>query len=252
MFRSAFIALLALVYAPAAFPASCDSINSPIQWNVRTQYVDTTYNRIQSDGKGVYINGQSGVDAVLNACSGSGDARIQISGKTRWVNFSFERMLTTNQYTPSFALSSTPVKVMSMNVRNLLYVPPGTDRTHEFTFTTRLGSGINAAMLANPVDAPQVEVGSNVAIANSPLANSPIVVLHCPAGPNTPTCQKSTLHETWFAYPSPTPTASGTSNGWPVTQVGALMVQGGSGKNAQTVNGGEFSMTFYFEISLLN
>jgi hypothetical protein len=160
-------------------------------------------------------------------------------------------MLTLNQYTPAFAKTSTPYKVSSMNVRNLLYVPAGTDRSQEFTFTTRFGSAVNAAMLAPSVDAPQVEVGDNVDLVNDPFPNSPIIVKHCPAGPNTASCPKSTSNETWFAYPDPTPTASGTSNGWPISQVGAFKVQTGKGKSVQTVNGGEFSLTFYFEIALL-
>jgi hypothetical protein len=91
--------------------------------------------------------------------------------------------------------------------------------------------------------APQAGAGGT----NSPYPNSLIVVRHCPAGANTATCPNIT-HETWFVYPDPNPTASGVGQtGLPIAQVGALLV---TSKGA-LINAGEFSMPFFFTISLL-
>jgi len=246
MFRTALLGLLAAVCVHAG---NCNSINPPIEWTINQSYVDGTYNGIQGDGL-PYVNGQSGVTAVINVCSGSGDATLQLSGKTRSIKSSFQKMLVTNKYTPSFALSRSAVNVDFMNVRNIYFVPQGTDRTQEYTFTTRFGStlsdGTNAPILAPTVDAPPA-TGPNINMANAPYPNSPVIVHHCPANTNTSTCP-NIVHETWFAYPDQSPTAPGLANGWPITQVGALLV---SSKNT-TANGGEFSMPFYFMISLLN
>jgi hypothetical protein len=52
---------------------------------------------IQSDGKGDYVNGQSGVTALLRTC-GTGDATLQ-TGK-RSFTFDFNTVVDTNSSTP--------------------------------------------------------------------------------------------------------------------------------------------------------
>ena len=258
MKRTTLAALVALaaavVYSSAGGAAPCK--NPGTQWVIMPSYpVDGLPNRITGDSM-PYVSGQTGVTAVIQVCSGSYDATIDIgsrSGRSIW--FSFRDMLVTNAYTPQFALDRSTVKVTRFNVRNLWFVPAGKNRSQDFTFTTRLGasldSGANAPMLAPEVDAPR-NTTDNLTIANDPYPNSPVQVLHCSGDVNSIAACAGVMTETWFVYPDPNPTASGTANGLPITQVGALLVQAGSGKNAGTKNGGEYSATFFFGIAMLD
>jgi len=214
------------------------------QWIINPVYIDgTTINAIQGDGA-PYVNGQSGVTALIQICSGTTDATLLLS-KSRSVSFSFAKLLASNSNTPSWALSGSTVTGGFLNVRDIFFVPAGSDRNQEYTFTTWLGSNTSNANLriAGPSpEAPQAGAGP----VNTPYPNSLIVVHHCPANTNTSTCP-NIVHETWFAYPDPNPTASGVGQtGLPITQVGTLLV------GNKLVNGGEFSMPFLFTISLLN
>jgi hypothetical protein len=241
------LALLSL--APMCAPAQKNSCTGPsIQWIINPIYVDGfTSNAIQGDGS-PYIDGQPGVTAVIHTCSGTNDATLLL-GHGRTFSFSFARLLASNSLTPSYARSGASASGTGfLNVRNILFVPPGTDRNQEYTFTTWFGStppqGDNFRMAGSQPQAPQSEPGA----ANSPFPNSLIVVRHCPAGANTATCPNIT-HETWFAYPDPNPTASGVGQtGLPITQVGTLLVN----SKGALVGGGEFSIPFYFTISLVN
>jgi hypothetical protein len=236
---------LAIQSAPAQ-KSGC--VNPSIQWTINPIYVDgVTSNAIQGDGS-PYIDGQPGVTAVIYVCSGSNDATLLL-GHGRTLSFGFARLLASNSYTPSWALSgSTASGTGFLNVRDILFVPQNTDRNHEYTFTTWLGSnppqGHNFRMAA-----PNPQTGlTGGGPTNSPYPNSPIVVHHCPANTNTTTCPNIT-NETWFAYPDPNPTASGVGQtGLPITQVGTILA---SSKNTE-VNAGQFSMPFYFTISLLD
>src|SRR5215469_8310291 len=115
-------------------------VNPPIQWSINALYVDgVTPNAIQGDGS-PYIDGQPGVTAVIYVCSGSNDATLLL-GHGRTLSFSFARLLASNSYTPSWARSgSTASGTGFLNVRDILFVPQNTDRNHEYTFTTWLGS----------------------------------------------------------------------------------------------------------------
>jgi hypothetical protein len=240
---------LAAQTAFAQKPGSCT--NPSIQWTINPIYVDgTTPNAVQSDGS-PYIDGQPGVSAVVHVCSGTYDAILLLS-KSRSLSFSFAKLLASNSYTPSWALSGTTQSgAGGFTVHNLFFVPSGTDRNQEYTFTTRGGgttSGSWNLSMVNPSpDAPS-SLPNRVAIANTPYPDSLVIVHHCPANVNTSTCPNIT-HETWFAYPDPNPTASGVGqNGLPITQVGSLLIS----SHGTEVNAGEFSMPFSFTISLLN
>ena len=219
--------------------------NPSIQWTINPLYVDGTANAVQGDG--------SSYSGAVQVCSGSFDATMP-TARNRTVSFSFARLLASNANTPSWALGGgTYTGQGSFNVRNIFYVPAGTDRNHEYTFTTRLGSTTPAPgspdfTMTNPSpDAPS-SVPNLLLIANLPYNDSLVVAHHCPANTNTSTCPNIT-HETWFVYPDPNPTASGVGqNGGPITQVGTLLVTTHSGE----VNAGEFSMPFFFTISLVN
>ena len=125
MSRIALVAFLAGVCASTAFPAACN--NPAIQWTIVNNDAFGSPYGIQNDSKGAYINGQSGVTAAIQVCSGSGDAKLNFSSKTtRSVTASFAKMLTTNQYTPSFALTgSKTTGVTAMSIRNLFFIPAG-------------------------------------------------------------------------------------------------------------------------------
>jgi len=225
-----------------------------IQWTINPMYVDgITPSAIQGDGA-PYVDGQSGVTAVINVCSGSYDATLQL-GKGRTFSFSFAKQLASNSNTPSWALSgSTESGTGGFDVRNLFFVPSGSNRNLEYTFTTRSGStppapGSPDFTMTNPAPEAPSSVPNLLAIANVPYNDSLVIVHHCPAGTNTATCPNIT-HETWFVYPDPNPTASGTGQtGLPITQVGTLLTVS---HNGSEVNAGEFSMPYYFTISLLN
>ncbi|HKD06091.1 MAG TPA: hypothetical protein VKB79_09335 [Bryobacteraceae bacterium] len=234
------------IQAASAQKGKCPP-DQPIEWIINPTYVDgTTPNRILGDGV-PYINGQSGVAAVIQVCSGTNDATLQISSP-RTLSLSFYNLLYPTPQTPSWALSgSMETDTTFLNVRNLLFVPAGKDRSMEYTFTTWFGTGGTPTGFKMRGPAPQAPQGG-AGGGNSPYPESLIVVHHCPAGANTSTCPNP-VQETWFAYPDPNPTASGASQttGLPITQVGTLFVS----SKGQTVNAGEFSMPFLFTISLL-
>ena len=228
--------------------------NPAIQWIINPIYVDgATPNKIQGDGS-PYIDGQSGVTTRINVCSGTFDATLLLGNRGRVLSYDFSGLLASNSYTPAWALSgSTVTGAGFLNVRNIWFVPSGSNRDEEYTFTTRLGSnppvssGSPDFPMANPSpDAPS-SIPNVLALSNTPYPDSLVIVHHCPANTNTAACP-NIVHETWFAYPDPNPTASGVSQtGRPITQVGNLLVTVRGSK----VNAGEFSMPFSFTISLL-
>jgi hypothetical protein len=247
------ICSLALAVQTVQAQKGTSCTNPGIQWVINGIYVDgTTASAIQGDGA-PYVNGESGVTAVVNVCSGTYDATLLLS-RPRTLSFSFARALATNSNTPSWALSgSTQTGAGFLNVRNIFYVPSGSSRNAEYTFSTRFGSNPPASgspdfrMLNPSAEAPAAGAGSEVSLSNSPYPDSLIIVHHCPANTNTSTCPNITS-ETWFAYPDPNPTASGTGQtGLPISQVGALLVS----SKGTLVNAGEFSVPFLFAISLL-
>lgn len=243
--RTTSLSLLSvLLIAGAAHAGTCNS-DVPLQWIINPLYVDGASNLIQGDGGGPYVDGQSRVAAHINVCSGTYDATL-LAGPHRNMTISFAKILATNSNTPNWAAGGSTVGLAFLNVRNLFFVPAGYDRSMEYTFTTRLGSSLAGGNLGNfPMLNPNQQAPTNEgnpAVSNSPYPNSLVFAHHCPANSNTTTCP-NIIHETWFAYPDPSPTTSGTSQtGLPITQVGALVNSG---------NQGEFSMPFYFTISLL-
>ncbi len=245
--------IMSLVAQAAQAQTSGNCTDPGIQWTINPIYVDgTTPNRIQGDGA-PYISGQNGVTARINVCSGTYDATLLLA-KPRTLSFSFAGLLAYNSNTPSWALTgSTQTGTGFLNVRNIWFVPSGSERNSEDTFTTRLGSnppapsGSPAFPMANPSpDAPS-SIPNVLRLANNPYPDSLVTVHHCPGNTNTATCPNIT-HETWFVYPDPNPTASGASQtGLPITQVGNLLIT----VHGSIVDAGEFSMPFSFTISLL-
>lgn len=248
MYRMILAGLTLSVATSAAFATQCSDL--PAQWTINNTYVDgVTPSLITSDGS-AYVNGTTGVTAYVTTCS-TGDAVVSLSGSQRSISFHFTAPLYTDQYTPA-GLNGSTVHPLSVNVRNVMYQH---NAAVEYTFTTRLGSNFSQfgpfrmVNLASQAVAPG---GGGDNVANSPYADALVYVHHCPKSTAASGGCQALAHETWYVYPDPAVYGTSSSTGLPVSQVGTLILTEGSGKNSQTVNGGEFSMPFYFAISLLN
>jgi hypothetical protein len=248
MFRMTLAALIAALAAAAAPPNNCTTV--PVQWTVNNTYIDgVTPSQVINDGSAAYVNGQSGVSASISTC-GNNDAILALTGSQRSVSFQFTEPLYTDQYTPA-GLSGSTLHVDSVNVRNILYQH---NAATEYTFTTRLGSNFlnlgpfRMVNLGSQAVAPG-EGGDNV--ANTPYADALVYVHHCPKSSVPAGACPALNHETYFVYPDQT-TFGTAPTGFTIAQTGTLILTEGNGKNASTVNAGEFSMPFYFAISLLN
>jgi hypothetical protein len=246
--------LLVVMAATAAANAEAKGTcaNPGVTWTIDGLYVDGTPAAIQGDGA-AYADGQSGVTAHINVCSGTYDATLLLSGR-RSLSFSFARLLASNAYTPSWVLAGNTVSGAGfLNIRNLWFVPAGFTRNDEYTFTTWMGSNVPVSGspgfdMLNPSPDATLTGGPNLAKANVPYPNSPVIAHHCPANTNTATCP-NIVAETWFVYPDPNPTAAGTSpTGLPIATVGVLFAS----SKGSNVNAGEFSMPFLFTISMEN
>jgi len=79
--------LAALAATACALAAGHTTCGFPVQWTVNNTYVDgVTTSLVTSDGKGAYVNGQSGVSVSVDC---NNDALMALGGSTRFVQFSF-------------------------------------------------------------------------------------------------------------------------------------------------------------------
>jgi hypothetical protein len=200
---------------------------------------------LTDDGKGTYINNQSGVSATI-ACNQ--DAILALDNSARSVVLNFTQPLYTDSYTPA-GLTGKAITANAVNVRSILYNHLA---TAEYTFTTTLSvSPINIGWLRmlNPAEAAS-PITADFPMANYPYTDALVYVHHCPANPLSSTCPASS-HEIWYVYPDPA-TYGTAADGNTIAQVGTLIMNVGKGSKVTDVNAGEFSMPFYFAISLLN
>lgn len=237
------------------------TLDIPITWDIRTAYPDGTVTAITGDNAVVdddhagtlYVDGGNGVErSVINLCSTTGDATLLLarSGNgtaARSISVSFASSLHTNNDTPTWAQSSLPVSgTWFLNVRKIWYLPPGKGWGDEFPFTTHLSSttpNSGHVRMLNPaaVAVPPVS-GSG---ANSPDTNSLVNVYHCPEAATAPTsgaCTGVTM-ETWYVWP----TLISTTTTPPSSAYVASLVL--DGKHNTQINGGEFSIPFFFVIT---
>lgn len=245
------MALTTLIAAPAR-GGTCN-LDPPLQWTLNPLYVDNvTPSAITGDGS-PYVNGQSGVTATIKVCTGTNDAVL--SNTSRTITFSFAKKLASNANTPSFASSGGAVTGPGLlNIRDITYVPAGFTRADEYTFTTRMGSDLPVKGTWNfRIFSPATDAVSGtdtwVTANNTPYLNSSVIAHHCPANSTAtvPPCV-GVIHETWFVYPDSNVTESGMSQtGLPKTQVGGLV----NSQRSAPINGGQFSMPFYFAITSL-
>ena len=247
MLRKNFSAALLLCAAGLAplyggKPGGCQDIAT--QWTLNDHYPDgVTLNAIHDDALGAYKNGQSGVIATIKICEGTNDA-VLMTGSSRQLTFTFaSHLLASTSDTPSWAYQIVIGSGGVLNIRNITYAY---DSAHEYSFTTWMGSSLPVrgtwnfrmwhpttdAVVGDPTNPP-------VAAANTPDIDTPVNAYHCPASasnPNpSPMCAGVTL-ETWFVWPL-------GAGPW----VGGLM----NTQKSAPINGGQFSMPFYFVISVL-
>ena len=93
---------------------------------------------------------------------------------------------------------------------------------------------------------------AKLVVHHSPYADALVYVHHCPKSNLASGGCPALAHETYYVYPDRAAYGNSSFTGLPIAQVGAMVLTIGNGRNTQTVNGGEFSMPFYFAISLLN
>ena len=245
--------LLATTLAVANAQPKTQCTNPSLSWTIHQSYTDpitaVTYSSaIFSDSSQAYVDGTPGVVATLFLCdSKTLDATLTL-GNPRAASISFSQILSiVPGATPSWAASGlTATGLPAMDVRSLGYVPAGNTRSQEFSFTTRFNtsvpeSGNWALLLVNPnPSAPSLSPSGGA--ANPPNAayyDSLVNVQHCPANDNFPVsalCSPGAA-ETWIVWPDST-------SGPP--QVGTLL----NTKHTPGVNSGQFSIPFYFTISL--
>jgi hypothetical protein len=226
-------------------PGGCQDI--PIQWTLNANYVDgTTLNAIRGDNAGSYINGKSGVSALIKTCDVNGtNNAVLITGSSRQLTFDFAaHVLASNANTPSWAFGIVTGSGGVLNVANITFVPAGKSSSQEYAFTTWMGSNVpvkgtwNFRMWYPTTDAMMGDpTNPNVIAANSPNTDTPVNAYHCPANNPSPSpmCTGVAL-ETWFVWP-----------------LGSSPWVGGLANTARSapVNAGQFSMPFYFVISVL-
>jgi len=248
--------IVSLCCSLVAFGAGRGSCKNPgLQWEIRGTYVDgSTPSAITSDGS-VYQDGLSNVQAVIDQCGGTGDAKLVLDPAQRNVFVSFSKPLETTTLTPTQMQSGQTVVCMKIcwlfNVRNIVYVPSGGDRAYEYEFTTHLAGGgpLNSHLyMMNPsVDAvPAVKDP----FINTPYTDAPLHVHHCPANfVGTSSYCTTSQKEQWFVWPDSSVNGNSSQTGLPVSQVGTI--ERDAIRPNPAGSGGEFSFPFLFVITAL-
>lgn len=236
-------------FPPTAFGGNCN-LDLPLRWTVNPTFVDNTPAGITGDGS-PYVNGQSGVAATIKVCAGTNDAVLQ-SGQ-RSLSISFEKRLASTSNTPSWAVGKVTGSGW-LNIRNITFVPINKTRADEYTFTTRAGMQVPVRgfwffRMWHPETAAISTTGDYVAMANTPYASSLVNVTHCPANSTPPTTGNCTgiMKETWFVTADTQSGGTSSESGLPLVQVGGLMDL----QKSTPVNGGQFSVSFSYVISLM-
>jgi len=217
-----------------------------------------TTNAIQGDGS-PYVYGQAGItSSQVKVCTGTYDAILQLSATgSRSISVSFAKMLDRTTNTPTWAATGQTMSgTWFLNIPDIWFVPTGLSRSQEFDFTSRLVSA-GPPSASNPNSTighvrmlnPNSDVKSYTVLGGAvPYPDALVNVHHCPAdsSPSTSGACANILKETWFVWPDPN--VSGTANGYPISQVAELILDG---KQGTRIYAGEFSIPFYFVITSL-
>src|ERR1051326_51328 len=217
--RASSTILAIAVSCAAAANSKCGDVDIPVIFSISSTYQDpstlVTYNAgIRSDGGGDYVNGQSGVIAMIHVCNGSNGATLN-TGTQRTVTYDFRNAVATNTSTPSW--TTAPVPGGNLTFSNLLY---NYNAAVTYSFTTYLKyadvQGFNFAMENLSATAPFNPPDGGV---NSPCITSLVQVVHYPA--------TSTTKETWIVW-SDSATPANCSLTCSPLQVGTLFSSGRS------------------------
>jgi hypothetical protein len=248
--------IVGLCWALAAFGAGKGSCtNAGVKWEIRGTYVDgSTPSAITSDGS-IYQDGLSNVQAAIDQCGGTGDAKLVLDPTQRNVFVSFSKPLATTSLTPSQMKSGQTVGCMKIcwlfNVRNIIYVPSGGNRANEYEFTTHLaGHGpLNTHLyMMNPSATAVPAV--NDAFINMPYTDALLHVHHCPAKfVGTSDYCTADQKEQWFVWPDASVNGTATETGRLVSQTATLEMD--AVRPSPAGSGGEFSVPFLFIITAL-
>jgi len=226
-------------------PAKCKDI--PVTWSLSFTYdagstpvAATIYSDGAAGSNPTYVNGIDSVVAIIHVCSGTNDATLDTAPSTnRKIGWNFGQALATNNNTPSWSGTSF-FDHSFLNIRNVLYTPPGLGPTDSYTFTTRMASQLNDKgtnsvkfhlRMENPYDQAVTAAPADPS-ANTPFLDALVTVQHLPA--------TTTTSETWVVFPDPSSTPS---------QVGALLQDVKPPQS--TINVGQYTMPFKFTISRL-
>lgn len=232
--------------------------NPSLSWTINSSYTDggtnVTYTgQIQGDRSGAYVDGTSGVVTVMHVCGGSNDATLTLSSP-RSASVIFGPQLDPAVAPPSFACNGCTVtgEPMAWDLSDLgLNWSPSTSATN-YNFTTGFNANVpvSSGTYGLHLLSPSSDVPDTLAQwVNPPYTtydDSVVHVQHCPAGSNqgsminpvNPYNECPTLaKETWFVWPDATTAPP---------QIATLLNQ----KRSPGVNAGQFSMPFFFTITL--
>jgi hypothetical protein len=170
--------LLVAGFAAQNPKGSCTDI--PLRVTIRDPVVDpitgeTLTSAITSDGRGEYVNGVSGVSAVINVCSSTYDAVVIVKAPKRTFTYQFTPPIPDSiiQEQPTWVPGTWSISGW-INVRNLLYSKqPFT--THVGSTFTLPGNGSTYRLRFMPftVDAPDMHTNPNEILGeNTPYSSS--------------------------------------------------------------------------------
>jgi hypothetical protein len=157
---------------------SCTDI--PLRVTIRNPVVDpitgeTLTSAITSDGRGEYVNGVSGVSAVINVCSGTYDAVVIVKAPKRTFTYQFTPPI------PGSIIQEQPTWVPGIwavsgwiNVRNILYSKQSFSTHMGSTFSLPAnGSTYRLRFMPFTVDAPDLHTNPNeIPGENTPYPSS--------------------------------------------------------------------------------
>ncbi len=127
LFSALAFAAVLTVSAPAADAAgACKNVNPGLVWTIQPTYIDnTTPTAIYSDGANgsnpSYVDGVDGVEAVINVCSSTDDATLNLSTSTRLIGINLSAKLARTATSPIWTVIPGPKPFPKF--RNILYSP---------------------------------------------------------------------------------------------------------------------------------
>lgn len=233
------ICLAAVLAAALSLSAQGGKCNDPgLIFTISSTYTDPSTGTgnnagLLPDNQGPYINGTSGVKAVINTCNGSDGATLSpgTSGRTVWLNL-VNKVDTTR--TPSW--TSNPAPVLFFTIPNITYLSatvPGPFTTYMKVTMAAPNSGYYFDMENSDAMAPFNPPSPNI---NAPCFTALVRVQHIPA-----TADGSTK-ETWIVWPDSSPASC--TGGVTGSQVGTLLASG----HPNPVSAGQFTVPFYITI----